>query len=106
MIKQVVLSGKVVAGTQFAIKASPSEGVDRLVLTASPKTVGSVVAPGELVAAVSGRPLLMLPSSVPLYRDIELGDSGPDVAALQPLWRVSATHFLDGYLRHWPRNMP
>ena len=82
VIKQVVLSGKVVAGAQHAIKASSTEGIDRLVLTATAKTVGSVVVPGELLAAVSGRPLLVLPSGVPLYRDIELGDSGPDVAAL------------------------
>lgn len=82
VIKQVVLSGKVVAGAQHAIKASSTEGIDRLVLTAAAKTVGSVVVPGELLAAVSGRPLLVLPSGVPLYRDIELGDSGPDVAAL------------------------
>ncbi|MGR0159815.1 hypothetical protein [Paenarthrobacter nitroguajacolicus] len=82
VVKQVVLSGKVVAGAQFAIKASLSEGVDRLVLTSAPKTVGSILAPGELVAAVSGRPLLVLPGGVPLYRDIELGNSGPDVAAL------------------------
>ncbi|NWL09978.1 hypothetical protein DM793_01490 [Paenarthrobacter nitroguajacolicus] len=82
VLKQVVLSGKVVAGAQHAIKASSTEGIDRLVLTAAPKMVGSVVVPGELLAAVSGRPLLVLPSGVPLYRDIELGDSGPDVAAL------------------------
>ncbi|MFK0038355.1 hypothetical protein ACIQTW_00775 [Paenarthrobacter sp. NPDC090517] len=82
VIKQVVLSGKVLAGAAHAIKASPSEGIDRLVMTSAAKTVGSMVAPGELLAAVSGRPLLVLPSGVPLYRDIELGDSGPDVAAL------------------------
>ncbi len=105
VIKQVVLSGKVVAGTQFAIKASPSEDVDRLVLTATPKAIGSVVTPGQLVAAVSGRPLLLLPSSVPLYRDIELGDSGPDVTALHTAlasfgYTVSSTDTFDMSTRY------
>lgn len=105
VIKQVVLSGKVVAGTQFAIKASPSEDVDRLVLTATPKAIGNVVTPGQLVAAVSGRPLLLLPSSVPLYRDIELGDSGPDVTALHTAlasfgYTVSSTDTFDMSTRH------
>ena len=101
VVKQVVLSGKVVAGTQHAIKASPSEGVDRLVMTSAAKTVGSVVAPGELLAAVSGRPLLLLPSGVPLYRDIKPGDSGPDVAALHTAlagfgYAVSSADTFDG----------
>lgn len=81
--KQVVLSGKVIAGAQSALQASPAEGVDRLVVTAVAKEAGSVVVPGELLAVVSGRPLLILPSSVPLYRDIIHGESGPDVIALQ-----------------------
>ncbi|MET3902862.1 peptidoglycan-binding domain-containing protein [Paenarthrobacter sp. 4246] len=81
--KQVVLSGKVIAGAQSALQASPAEGVDRLVVTAVAKEAGSIVVPGELLAVVSGRPLLILPSSVPLYRDIIHGESGPDVIALQ-----------------------
>ncbi|MGA8787774.1 MAG: hypothetical protein WB535_02370 [Paenarthrobacter sp.] len=81
--KQVVLSGKVIAGAQSALQASPTEGVDRLVVTAVAKEIGSLVVPGELLAVVSGRPLLILPSSVPLYRDISPNDSGPDVKALQ-----------------------
>ncbi|MET4538892.1 hypothetical protein ABIE37_000647 [Arthrobacter bambusae] len=81
--KQVVLSGKVIAGAQSALQASPTEGVDRLVVTAVAKEIGSLVVPGELLAVVSGRPLLILPSSVPLYRDVIHGESGPDVIALQ-----------------------
>lgn len=83
VVQQVTLAGRVVAGAQSAIAASPAEGIDRLVVTSVQKAVGSAVAPGELLAVVSGRPLLMLPSNVPLYRDIAAGDSGPDVTALQ-----------------------
>ncbi|MCT9868042.1 peptidoglycan-binding protein [Paenarthrobacter aurescens] len=80
---QVVLSGKVIAGAQATLQASPAESVDRLVVTAVAKEAGSAVVPGEVLAVVSGRPLLILPSSVPLYRDIGPEDSGPDVEALQ-----------------------
>ncbi|MFW0773850.1 peptidoglycan-binding protein [Paenarthrobacter nitroguajacolicus] len=83
VVKQVVLSGKVVPGAESALRASPAAGVDRLVVTEAAKEVGSPVVPGELLAVVSGRPLLVLPSSVPLYRDINPSDSGPDVKALQ-----------------------
>ncbi|MEO3943070.1 hypothetical protein V3C41_18530 [Paenarthrobacter nicotinovorans] len=81
--KQVVLSGKVVPGAETNLQASPAAGVDRLVVTDVAKEAGSPVVSGELLAVVSGRPLLILPSSVPLYRDINPNDSGPDVKALQ-----------------------
>lgn len=83
VVKQVTISGKVIAGAQVAMKAATSPGVDRLVVTSAAKAAGDRVAPGELLAVVSGRPLLILPGSVPLYRDIASGDSGPDVTALQ-----------------------
>ncbi|WP_311213298.1 MULTISPECIES: hypothetical protein [unclassified Arthrobacter] len=83
VVKQVVLSGKVVAGAESILQASPAEGVDRLVVTAVAKEAGSHVAPGDLLAVVSGRPLLILPAGVPLYRDITQGEAGPDVEALQ-----------------------
>jgi len=81
--KQVILSGKVVAGAQSAIKATPGVGIARLVVTSSAKSAGDELVPGQLVAVVSGRPLLILPSGVPLYRDISPGQSGPDVKGLQ-----------------------
>lgn len=83
VVKQVILAGKVVAGARTAVKATTSPGVDRLVVTSIAKAAGDSVTPGELLAVVSGRPLLILPSGVPLYRDIASGDSGPDVTAFQ-----------------------
>jgi hypothetical protein len=83
VVKQVTLTGKVVAGAQAAVKAVASPGIDRLVVTSAAKATGDQVTPGELIAVVSGRPLLILPSSVPLYRDMASGDSGPDVTAFQ-----------------------
>ncbi|SEJ02360.1 hypothetical protein SAMN04487917_103361 [Arthrobacter sp. yr096] len=83
VVKQTVVAGKVIAGAQAVLRASLADGVDRLVVTSAAKEAGSLVVPGELLAVVSGRPLLILPASVPLYRDITHGDTGPDVEALQ-----------------------
>ncbi|MEV7662384.1 hypothetical protein [Paenarthrobacter sp. NPDC089316] len=83
VVQQVILSGKVVAGAQSAIKATAAGGIARLVVTSTAMSPGDDLAPGQLVAVVSGRPLLVLPSAVPLYRDISAGQSGPDVKGLQ-----------------------
>jgi hypothetical protein len=80
---QVTLAGKVVPGMTSPVTASMADGVDRLIVTSTPKTVGDSVAPGELLAVVSGRPLLVMPANVPMYRDLVGGESGPDVKALQ-----------------------
>ncbi|UKA51798.1 peptidoglycan-binding protein [Arthrobacter sp. FW305-123] len=81
--RQVTLAGVVTAGRTSPVTASLTDGIDRLILTSTPKALGDFVEPGELLAVVSGRPLLVMPASVPLYRDIIPGDSGPDVRALQ-----------------------
>ncbi|WP_066466258.1 peptidoglycan-binding protein [Sanguibacter suarezii] len=44
---------------------------------------GSVLRPGQVLAEVSGRPLIALNLPFDLYRDLAPGDSGPDVRALQ-----------------------
>ncbi|OFI39419.1 hypothetical protein BIU82_13895 [Arthrobacter sp. SW1] len=65
------------------VVATRPPGVDRLVVMAPSRNLGDTVTPGELLAVVSDRPLLVLPASVPLYRDLFLGDTGSDVTALQ-----------------------
>lgn len=57
--------------------------VDRLVVTLAPYRSGDSVVPGTLLAEVSGQPLVALDLSTPLYRDLRLGMSGPDVASLK-----------------------
>jgi len=44
--------------------------------------VGGTVASGQSVASIDGLPVLDLATAVPLWRDLELGDSGPDVTAV------------------------
>jgi len=53
------------------------------IVTAKPTPVGSVVADGSLLAQVAGRPVFAMRGVTPMYRDLTIGDQGPDVAQLQ-----------------------
>jgi hypothetical protein len=44
---------------------------------------GSFVRPGSVIIEVAGRPLFVLPGTVPAYRDMASGESGSDVTQLQ-----------------------
>lgn len=63
-------------------------------LTASWCQDGGVITSGTVVAHVDERPLIGLHTTVPLYRDLTVGDDGADVAALQA--ELARLGFLDG----------
>ncbi|XBH22448.1 peptidoglycan-binding domain-containing protein [Jonesiaceae bacterium BS-20] len=70
------------------IEVMPSAPQDRAgVISATPLTKGSSVAWCSPLIEVSGRPLLALEGAVPAYRDLQEGDSGPDVKQLQDALR-------------------
>jgi peptidoglycan hydrolase-like protein with peptidoglycan-binding domain len=61
-----------------------SESADpTAVITAILAKRGQSIPTGTVVVEVSGRPLLVMPGSRPMYRDITPGMSGPDVSQLQ-----------------------
>lgn len=64
------------------------------VVTGQPLQAGSLIAAGSVIAEVNGRPVIALPGSFRFYRDLTLGDSGPDVAQLQR--GLSAAGFATG----------
>lgn len=53
------------------------------VVTAIEVATGDTLRSGELVAAVSGEPLIAFVTDLPFYRDLSVGDRGPDVRALE-----------------------
>lgn len=57
---------------------APRDGV----LTATACEAGGTLASGGTSFAVDGAPLLSLHTAVPLFRDLRVGDRGPDVAAV------------------------
>ncbi len=65
--------------------SEPAPAVDRNVVTLMESPVGSELGPGTVLAEVSGRPVIGVPSSTPLYRDFSVGITGEDVRAVQQL---------------------
>jgi peptidoglycan hydrolase-like protein with peptidoglycan-binding domain len=76
---------------ELTLGVSPSVASDPVVTRAPTKRVTAVV-DGQVLVEVSGRPVFVLSGGLPPYRDLSLGDDGPDVAELQ-----EALHRL-GYL--------
>src|SRR5262249_3998050 len=54
-----------------------------IVVTKMPAKLGGRVRPGHVIAEIDGSPIILLRGSLPAYRDLHEGDSGPDVAQLQ-----------------------
>jgi hypothetical protein len=53
------------------------------IVTQQPPGPGTRVANGSLLAQVAGRPVFAMLGTTPMYRDLAVGDRGPDVAQLQ-----------------------
>jgi len=91
----LVVQGSVIAGTELEV-AAPPRSADRLVVTAT--GVGSDTALGaspSLLTVVSGRPLFIIRTAIPLYRNLVVRDAGADVSALQTALEISATGVVD-----------
>ncbi len=95
MTADVRLQGEITGGETVVIIGQAPEGVERAVVTRSGGEVGTTVSSGNLLGAVSNRPIIGLSLTIPLYRDIRIGDSGPDVASLQEALGVERTGVLD-----------
>jgi hypothetical protein len=79
----VVTRGSVIATDTVQVGTGGPPGVLAPVVTKVPVRPGDVVAPGDLLLEVAGRPLLLLPGDLPAYRDLRPGMTGPDVVQLQ-----------------------
>lgn len=76
------LDGKLGRQSRSSVQGPPvSSG--RSVVTDLPIKRGSQVRNRQLVAVVSGRPLMVLEGKFASYRDLRLGDKGPDVRQLR-----------------------
>lgn len=72
-------SGSVEAGTIQDVSLPEGAGV----VVRQSVSVGQPVGGGSLIGVVSGAPYFALPTPLPLYRDLVLGDIGDDVTYLQ-----------------------
>ncbi|WP_406862079.1 peptidoglycan-binding protein [Streptomyces sp. HUAS MG47] len=83
LVERLELTGTVAAASRTTVTGAVPSGAAKAVVTALPVKTGDSVKAGRAVAEVSGRPVLVLPGRFPAYRDLRLGDKGPDVRQLQ-----------------------
>lgn len=87
--------GAVTSGETVSVIVNAVAGADRLVVSDMPVAIGDSLTSGAYLASVSDRPLFLLRLSVPLFRDLALGQSGSDVTALQAALGTSITAKMD-----------
>lgn len=77
----IVLPAVVMAARTISVTASAPYARD--IVTAVDVRVDDRVRPGQVLAQLDGRPVLLLRGVLPAYRDLREGDTGPDVTQLQ-----------------------
>ncbi|MFD6564669.1 peptidoglycan-binding protein [Micromonospora profundi] len=82
----LVTRGVVVAGTTIEVTPVAPDTKAQLVTDVRIKP-GDEVKAGQVLLAVSARPLIVLPGKLPAYRDLKPGDRGADVRQLQAALR-------------------
>lgn len=83
LVRQSIFSGVVRAENEDSLTLSAQAGASRSVVTGHPLEKGGSIDDGQIVTEVNGRPVFASRSGFPFYRDVGLGDQGPDVSALQ-----------------------
>lgn len=70
------------ASRQEIVLPQDSDAI-RSIVTKSVTTAGSSIDVGDVVLEINGAPVFAFENGFPFYRDMGVGDEGPDVAALQ-----------------------
>jgi peptidoglycan hydrolase-like protein with peptidoglycan-binding domain len=83
LVDERMLPAAVVPSSQATAVIVPVTGATRSIVTESALAPGAPVAAGTVIVRLNGQPTFAFASSFSFYRDLGLGDSGPDVLALQ-----------------------
>jgi hypothetical protein len=83
----VVTRGRLTSAGSFTVRPAGELIGQDSVVTRVAVHVGQHLTDGQLIADVSGQPLFAAPLPFPLYRDLSVGDTGPDVTALGDVLR-------------------
>jgi peptidoglycan hydrolase-like protein with peptidoglycan-binding domain len=79
----LVARGTVRYGEPNEVTLPTSPSADGAATVTRPATKGATLAEGDVALEVGGRPVIVLPGNVPMYRDIGPGDRGDDVRQLE-----------------------
>jgi peptidoglycan hydrolase-like protein with peptidoglycan-binding domain len=77
----ITAAGAVRSARRIVVTASAPFTI--VTVTRLPVRLGDRVRPGQLLAEIDGRPILLLRGRLPAYRDLHEGDKGTDVTQLQ-----------------------
>ncbi|MFE4306480.1 peptidoglycan-binding protein [Streptomyces sp. NPDC056891] len=83
LASSVILRGTVVAGQSVEITPGGTTEGGSPTVSKLPLKAGDQVRAGRLLVEISGRPVIALQGTVPLYRDLKPGARGSDVGRLQ-----------------------
>ncbi|MFJ5137905.1 peptidoglycan-binding protein [Streptomyces sp. NPDC088707] len=83
LASSVILRGTVVAGQSLEITPGGTTEGGTPTVSKLPLKAGDQVRAGRLLVEISGRPVIALQGTVPLYRDLKPGAQGSDVGRLQ-----------------------
>ncbi|MFB7372155.1 peptidoglycan-binding protein [Streptomyces sp. NPDC056222] len=83
LASSVILRGTVVAGQSVEIAPGGAADGGSPTVSKLPLKAGDEVRAGRVLVEISGRPVIALQGTVPLYRDLKPGAQGSDVGQLQ-----------------------
>lgn len=83
LVDRRLLPGQIRSAGEDSAALAPVAEASRSIVTSVAAGTGATVEAGSMLATVNGHPVFALRSDFPMYRDLGVGDSGPDVLALQ-----------------------
>ncbi|TQL76451.1 hypothetical protein FB566_1981 [Stackebrandtia endophytica] len=91
----VAVRGVVEAERSIEVVPGAAAGAQRLIVSGVRVSVGDTIRSGEVLAVVSGRPIIVLRGAIPSYRDLVPGAEGEDVTQLQDALRSNGSTIND-----------
>ena len=79
----VVARGEVTYADAVDVTIDAAGGEDRPVVTGHVPDIGTVLKAGNVALELAGRPVIVLPGTLPAYRTLSVGMRGPDVVQLK-----------------------
>ncbi|MBD3942716.1 hypothetical protein IF188_13520 [Microbacterium sp. NEAU-LLC] len=83
LIETVAFPASVDYASGQSIPIAAIASTARTVVTAAPGTIGAQADIGSVLLEVNGQPVFLFEAPFPFYRDLRVGDHGPDVESLQ-----------------------
>lgn len=83
LVGEVDFTGQVGPSVQTPVTVLPIPDASLAVVTGRALPAGATASSGQVLTEVNGRPLFGVQSAFSFYRDMGVGDRGPDVEALQ-----------------------